>query len=356
MHKVMIHQSNYEDISSAVQRAFELFPVEITGKKVLIKPNVLRSSDVSEGIVTNPALVRAVVDKVEKLNPQSLIVGDNPGLMSYGANEQSFITTGLMDASKGYYRNIGNESVKLTFNPRFMEHLSVSKAVMDADVIISLPKFKTHGLAVVTGALKNSYGILPGAQKAALHKAAGNPHTFHEIIVEVFKIRPPDLFIVDAVVGMEGNGPASKELRDMGLVLASDNAVALDSVVATLMGCDPGKLRFLQKANEIGLGDYDLQRIEIIGKLSPIPDFKLPPLGGEAILNNAGIQASMSAKISLRPKVDEDLCTRCSTCVDQCPVSALSMDGENYPEVDPEKCITCFCCQEMCPEHAITLG
>lgn len=355
MHRVMIHQSNYENISIAVQRAFELFPLKIAGKKVLIKPNVLRSSAISEAIVTNPALLRAVVDKVETLNPESLVVGDNPGLMSYGANEQSFVTTGLMEASKGYYRNIGNESLKVKFNNVMMRSLSVSKAVMDADVIISLPKFKTHGLTVITGAIKNSYGILPGAQKAALHKAAGNPVTFHEIIVDVFKIRPPDLFIVDAVVGMEGNGPASKDLRDIGLVLASDNAVALDSVIARLMGCDPGKLRFLQKARELGLGDYDPANVEIVGRLDPIPDFKLPPLGGEAILNNAGIQASMAEKISLRPRVDRDLCTMCSTCVDQCPVSALSM-GEGMPEVDPDKCITCFCCQEMCPEHAITLG
>lgn len=355
MYRVMVQPCNYENVSGAVERSFQLFPVQIEGKKVLIKPNVLRSSDVTEAIVTNPALVRAVVEKVESLKPASLVVGDNPGLMSYGANEQSFIKTGLMEASKGYYRNIGNESVKLKFNPEYMESISVSKAVLDSDVIISLPKFKTHGLTVVTGAIKNSYGIMPGAQKAGLHKAAGTPERFHELIVDVFKIRPPDLFIVDAVIGMEGNGPASKELRDIGLVLASNNAVAIDSVIATLMGCDPGKLRFLQRAREFGLGEYDLSDIEIIGRLQPIPNFKLPPMGGEAIYNNEGIQEAMAGKIALRPKVDEQLCTACFTCVDQCPVSALSM-GEKTPKVDYDKCITCFCCQEMCPEHAIALG
>lgn len=355
MHRVMVRPSGYDNIAEAVEKAFELFPTDIKGKKVLLKPNVLRSSNVREGIVTNPALLRAVVEKVEKLGPASLVVGDNPGLMSYGANEKSFLETGLMDAAKGYYRNIGNESVQLKFNPEFMPVVSVSKAVMDADVIISLPKFKTHGLTVLTGAIKNSYGIMPGAQKAALHKAAGNPSRFHEVVVEVFRIRPPDLFIVDAVIGMEGNGPASPDLKDIGLVLASDNAVAMDAVIATLMGCDPDKLIFLRKARQLGLGDYDVSKMEIIGELKPIPDFKLPPLGGEALFSNAVIQDMMTRKIILKPKVDEDLCTGCGTCVDQCPVSALSMNVTS-PEVNPDKCITCFCCQEMCPEHAITLS
>ncbi len=354
MYKVMIQPATYENINQAVDKAFELFLKDVSGKKVLIKPNVLRSSDAKEGIVTNPAVLRAVVDKVETMGPASIVVGDNPGLFSYGANEESFEKTGLMEAAKGYYRNIGNDSMKLDFNPDFMPSVSISRAVMEADIIISLPKFKTHGLTVMTGAIKNSYGFLPGAQKAALHRAAGNPERFHEVVTEVFRLRPPDFFIVDAVVGMEGNGPAGVDLRNIGLVLASDNAVALDAVIATMMGCEPGKLRFLQKAQEFGLGSYDLEKVEVIGELKRIDDFKIPPLGGEAIFNNENIQTIMRNRTMLRPQADPDVCTGCGTCVDQCPVSALSM-GDQVPEVDPEKCITCFCCQEMCPVQAISL-
>ena len=148
--------------------------------------------------------------------------------------------------------------VKLSFNPDFVPMVSVSRAVLEADVIISLPKFKTHGLTVLTGAIKNSYGYLPGAQKAKLHKAAGSPERFHEMVVDVFNLRVPDFFLMDAVVGMEGNGPASPDLRDIGLILASDNGVALDGVMATMTGCDPGRLRFLQKAKKMGLGGLRL--------------------------------------------------------------------------------------------------
>lgn len=354
MSKVMIHPATYETVRNSVDKALDLFPLEFQGKKVLIKPNVLRSSETKEGIVTHPALLRAVVEKVETLGPASIVVGDNPGIFSYGANEESFEKTGLMEAAKGYYQNIGTDALRVDFNPDFMPTVSISRIVMEADIVISLPKFKTHGLTVMTGAIKNSYGYLPGAQKAKLHKAAGNPQRFHEVVVDVFRLRPPDLFIVDAVVGMEGNGPACPDLRDIGLIFASDNAVALDAVIATTMGCDPGRLGFLQKAKELGLGDYDLSKIEVIGELKILPNFKLPPLGGEAIFNNDALQAVIQGKTILRPEADPDLCTGCGTCVDQCPVSALSM-SDQVPQVDPNTCITCFCCQEICPEQAITL-
>jgi uncharacterized protein (DUF362 family)/Pyruvate/2-oxoacid:ferredoxin oxidoreductase delta subunit len=354
MSRVMIHPARYENVEQAVDRAFDLFPMPLQGKKVLIKPNVLRASEAQEGIVTNPAVLRAVVKKVESLSPAAIVVGDNPGLFDYGSNEASFSKTGLMDAAGAYYQNIGNDSLKIAFNPDFMSTVSVSRAVLDADVVISLPKFKTHGLTVVTGAIKNSYGILPGAQKAKLHKAAGSPERFHELVVEVFKLRVPDLFLVDAVVGMEGNGPASPELRDIGLILASDNAVALDAVIATMMGCDPGRLRFLQKAKQVGLGDYEISNIEIIGKLEKLANFKLPPLGGEAVMENEAIQSLIQHRTLLRPQADPQLCTGCGTCIDQCPVSALSMT-DDLPQVDDTVCITCFCCQEVCPEKAISL-
>lgn len=354
MSKVMIHPATYESVRQAVDQAFKLFPLDLQGKTVLIKPNVLRASEAKEGIVTHPAVLQAVVERAETLRPASIVVGDNPGLFNYGANEESFKKTGLMEAAKGYYQNIGNDSQKVDFNIDFIPTVSLSRIVLDADIIISLPKFKTHGLTIVTGAIKNSYGFLPGAQKAKLHKVAGNPERFHELVVDVFRLRVPDLFIVDAVVGMEGNGPASPDLRNIGQVLASDNAVALDAVIATMMGCGPARLRFLQKAKEMGLGEHDLNRHEIVGELKQLPDFKLPPLGGEAVSQNEAIQSTLHSRTLFRPQADPELCTDCGSCVDQCPVSALSMN-DHLPQVDAETCIICFCCQEICPEKAIIL-
>jgi len=355
MAKVMIHPARYDNVDEAVDRAFRLFELDLQGKTVLIKPNVLRAAKGEEAIVTHPAVVRAVIERVETTGPSSIVVGDNPGLFGYGANEEVFEKCGLMEAAKGYYRNIGTESKEVPFNADFVPTVSVSRIVLEADVVISLPKFKTHGLTVLTGAIKNSYGVLPGAQKARLHRVAGSPARFHEVVVDVFRLRIPDFFLVDAVVGIEGNGPASPDTRDIGLILAGDNGVAIDAVMATMMGCDPGRLKFLQKAREAGLGDYDMESIDIIGELERIPRFKLPPLGGDAAFNNKNIREMMHKRVLLRPQVDPELCTGCGTCIDQCPVSALSM-AKHAPAVDAELCITCFCCQEICPKKAIALS
>jgi uncharacterized protein (DUF362 family)/NAD-dependent dihydropyrimidine dehydrogenase PreA subunit len=354
MHRVMIHPASYQTCQQAVDRAFELFPQQIQGRKVVIKPNVLRISKADEHIVTHPSLLRAVVDKVASMSPSELIVGDNPGLFAYGQNKTSFEASGLLDAARGYYRNLGDFSTQLDFNPEFLPHVGVSTAIMEADILISLPKFKTHGLTVITGAIKNSYGILPGAQKARLHQIAGSPERFHELIVDVFRLRIPDLFIMDAVIGMEGNGPASPDLREVGMVLASDNGVAMDAVVARMMGLDPAVLGFLRKARNLGLGTFESDHIEIDGELPILPDFVLPPISGLGIANNPAINEMMQAKTRLLPRADSDLCTTCGACIDQCPASALYLAGD-IPRVHEDRCITCFCCQEICPEKAMTL-
>lgn len=116
MSKVMIHPATYAEVRPAIDRVFELFPLDLEGKKILTKPNVLRASEANEGIVTHPEVLRAVVAKVETLKPGAIIVGDNPGVFSYGANEESFRQTGLMEAAGGYYQNIGNDSQKVGFN------------------------------------------------------------------------------------------------------------------------------------------------------------------------------------------------------------------------------------------------
>ena len=355
MQRVMVHPATYEDCDTAVARAFALFAPDLAGRRVLIKPNLLRASAPEAGIVTHPAVLRAVVRETARRTPAEIVVGDNPGLFSYGANEAAFGETGLREAAGGYYRNIGTDTVQVPLKTSgFDGVVGVSRAVMEADVVISLPKFKTHGLTVITGAIKNSYGILPGAQKAMLHRAAGAPGPFHATILDVFKLRVPDLFIMDAVVGMEGNGPSCTDLRTVGCVLAADNAVAMDAVMARMMNLDPGRLAFLERAAAQGLGSHRAADIAVVGEMPIFEDYKLPPLGGEAIAGNAAVQEMICGRTLLRPKADPERCTGCGTCVEQCPVGALVLE-DDLPRVDRDLCISCFCCQEICPEQAMAL-
>lgn len=354
MHKVVIQRADYENCREAIDRIFASFALGVKGKKVLVKPNALRASDPEQGIVTHPAVVLAIVQKLEELDAAAIIVGDNPGMRYYGANEETFRQTGLMKAAKGYYRNIGNDGVEVNLVSDLVDRLTVSQAVLEADVVISVPKFKTHGLTIATGAIKNSYGIIPGALKANLHMKAGNALRFSELLVDVFSVKIPDLFIVDAVVGMEGNGPVSTELRHIGQILASDNAVALDATIVQMMGLDPRTVPFLEIAKQHGLGDYNMTSIDIVGDLAAIPHFKVPPWVEKASAIPGGQKERLLKLSRSRPHADEKLCTGCQTCVEHCPAEALSMVA-GLPSVDDERCIACFCCQEICPEMAITL-
>jgi uncharacterized protein (DUF362 family)/NAD-dependent dihydropyrimidine dehydrogenase PreA subunit len=357
MRKVMIHPASYQDCRAAVDRAFELFPVAIKGRKVVIKPNVLRAAYPEEAITTHPAVLEAVVRAVEARSAASIIVGDNDGLMAYGVNEASFAQCGLIAASCGHYKNIGLEAVDKPFDPAYGGgKVSISKDIAEADVFISLPKFKTHGLTCITGAIKNSYGLLLGAQKAQFHKLSGSPARFHDMLPEVYALRVPDLIIMDAVVGMQGNGPASTDLRYIGRILAADNGVALDAVVARMMGVDPAKIGFLRKAKAMGLGDYREDTITLDGTLTPIPDFKTPPVTEHLPAHRENLESLVDERLARRPLADPERCSRCGVCIEQCPQEALAFGDTGVPVVDAALCIACYCCQEMCPEKAMTLA
>jgi uncharacterized protein (DUF362 family)/NAD-dependent dihydropyrimidine dehydrogenase PreA subunit len=352
-HTVMLRQASYAACRAAVDSAFKLFPLPFTGKKVLIKPNALRKAAPEEAVTTHPAVLKAVVDRVLEDKPGALWVGDNPGLAGYGNNEDCFRATGLMEAAGEHYVNISNKSAAVPFALAGEGNIQVSSAVLEADIVISVPKFKTHGLTVLSGAIKNSYGILPGALKGRMHQRAGSPGGFQRMILEVFKLRVPDLFIMDAILGMQGNGPASKDLRHIGLIMASDNAVALDAVMAGMVGLDPGELPVLALAAAQGLGSFAKDDIRIDGEFKVLHDFSLPPMpeGGYAA---PGLQRYIDGSTAVSPVVNADLCIGCGECVDICPGKALAMEGE-LPRVDLGKCIQCYCCQELCPQKGIQL-
>lgn len=353
MNRIVTRKATYDNLKPVVDEIFSIFPLDIENKKVLIKPNVLRSSPPEEGITTHPALVKAVVEKVESMSPAEITVGDNPGITDYGANERSFAVSGIMKASKGHYRNIGLDVVHVPFGKYGYEYITVSRAVIDADIIISLPKFKTHGLTTISGGIKNSFGIIPGALKAKLHKAAGSQEEFGKLLVEVFKIRIPDLFILDGITAMEGNGPASRDLRNLGIIMASNNAVTLDGAMAYTILTFPRKITFLEEARLQGLGDYRWENIVIDGEINFITDFKLPPSVSTSYSNPVFME-TMRKKLSAIPVADYSLCTGCGICIERCPAAALHMEN-TVPAADAGKCITCYCCQELCPSKAISI-
>ena len=354
MSKVLILDCrDYGDVEDKIARIFEEFPGQWSGKKVLLKPNMLSNRPPERGVTTHPDIIRAATKWLLEAGAQ-VTVGDNPGSNGRGINERCAKGTGIADAALGCYKNISQEAVTVELKSRFTRQATVSKAVMDADILVSLPKFKTHGLTQITGAIKNAFGILVGGEKQRMHAVAGNYRNFAEVLVDIYQIRQPDLVIMDAIVGMEGNGPSSGDLRHIGKIIASDDGVAVDAVMATMMGKKPERIYLLKLAGLRGIGETDVSKLEIIGELDVIRDFRMPSTficqiaGG--ILNNRVYRSLTSHK----PFILTDKCKSCRVCLESCPAGAISIPGK-FPLIDRKTCIWCYCCQELCPNDAIEL-
>lgn len=355
MHRVLVARASYRDCRGAVEQALAAFPLPIRGRKVLVKVNSMNGAEPEEAIVTHPAVLRAVLESLDKMGAGEVAVGDNPGVNCYGKNEPTLRANCLGEVAGEHYVNLGREARAVPFYPEFVDQVFVSRAILDADVVISLPKFKTHIRVGVSCALKNNFGTLPGAQKANMHRRASTAVGLARALVEVYRLRPPDLVITDAILVMEGDGPYSRELRYLGLVLASDNGVAMDATVARMMGYDPAQLPLLRFAQEAGLGSYREDDIQVLGPWDPIPSFRrqaLEEVNSLVPIASTGLIAEVP---EFRPAVDAGKCDGCRICAVACPPGALTM-ANGLPQLEPALCVPCYCCQESCPQEAIVMG
>lgn len=343
-------RSTIEDIMSAKA------PKSLSGSTVLIKPNMVGPSEPELGHTTNPELVRAVVlaclDRGAKV-----IVGDNPGGVNRNSRNVAKVT-GILDASEGCFAPISERVVEFK-GAETGFRLIISKAVLDADYIINIPKFKTHLLLIVTGAIKNLYGYVAGACKAQLHLDAAMPEDFAKAICDIYEVRPPDLNIMDAITVIEGNGPChGGRQREVGKLLASTDALALDCIMAKMMGAEAGKMPVQEQARIRGFGNFYDDDIETCGELETIPDFKMPITYFTQSFSEEQMNeliklyppGMMITRTGVKPLQDADKCIECGDCADNCPAGALTLEPEFSIS---EKCITCFCCVELCTEGAL---
>ena len=200
--------------------------------------------------------------------------------------------------------------------------------------------------------MKNMYGVLPGGEKLMFHAAARARKDFAEAVVDVYSIRPPDLAVVDAVTAMEGDGPSGGHLRQVGLLLASDNPVAADAAAAGLMGVEARQVEHLAIAEERGLGPASPAHYFRDGDLSPVPGFRLPSTFRMGFMNALVNRVVFSFLHRSRLQVAADLCVDCGECREACPAGAIE-EGEEGCVINGDLCHQCFCCYEICPEGAV---
>jgi uncharacterized protein (DUF362 family)/Pyruvate/2-oxoacid:ferredoxin oxidoreductase delta subunit len=326
------------------------------GQTVLIKPNLLSAKDPSRAITTHPSVVRAVTEEVQRLGATP-ILGDSPGGVDRGI-KRVWENTKLAEVSgQTGARLIPFESsgVYRKTTPTGKTYY-IAKPVLDADVVISLAKLKTHTLTLMTCAVKNMFGSIPGFRKAAYHKEAPKPRDFAEVIVDIFSFAKPHLTLVDAVVAMEGDGPSSGDPKYLGLLLASTDAVALDMLAAQIMGFKDGEIDITRVAHQRGLGPKSFEDIQVLGdnpsELS-LPRFTLPSNRLIRMIPNFLLKL-VGPFVWVRPNIIDGNCINCNICVENCPTNTIRK-GEKRPYFDYSNCINCMCCHELCPEKAIYL-
>lgn len=322
------------------------------GMKVLIKPNMLGPHTPEEGVCTHPEFVRAAIRLVKKAGGD-VMVGDSPGTFFATHNpEEVFEKTGIGRVAKeeGVPSSAFDRSV-------IIDGIPVTRLVPDGHFILSLPKLKTHALTKMTCAVKNMFGMVTGVYKVQLHKGAPTPRDFVKRVADVYEIARPHLSIVDAIIGMEGDGPAWGELRNIGLVIAGGDGVSVDAAVSGLVGLKFEDDIVLNEVVRRGLGEGRMANIEILGEDIESARVKNFKFSQTACLSNTlpPAIARMGARLfNFVPQIDSGICRRCRACVESCPADAITVDKE-YSRIDLKRCMKCFCCYEICPHRAIKI-
>jgi len=353
--KVSIVKVEY-DVKAAVEEALELLGglkrFIRRGGRYLLKPNLFTTKRAEEGATTDMRIVLSLAELLREAGAEGFI-GECPAMAAYTQPDVVFEGLGvrrLCEEADVELRVLDRERPVRVEVPGgvVLREAWFPESALRADGIINIPKLKTHVLTKLTCAVKNLFGLQQGGSKARHHVATRNdPERFSHLLLDLYAaIRGRVLLnVVDAIVGMEGEGPGSGDPVKLGLIIAGDDAVAVDMVCTALIGWDPMEVGTNRLASERGLGPKSLEEIEVLG-LS-LDEARRPfkrPMGHSSL--EPFIKAFREI-ICL-----EDRCIGCGICVQICPGGALEMVGD-HPKFNGERCIQCFCCVELCPQGAL---
>ena len=357
-----------KEIFDALKKAVELAgDLDVAGKKVLLKPNILSDSAPGKAITTHPAFLEASIKLVREMGAKRILVGDSPGMQPPGFSGK---TCGLGDVTRkndAEWIDFTKEKVELSFpEGKLVKKFTLTHAINEADIIISLPKFKNHQLMYFTGAMKNQFGLIPSIAKSPYHARFKSRESFAAMLVDINLAVKPAYVFFDAVIGMEGPGPAAGNPRQLNLVMASSNLLAIDLAATSVVGYPPGEIPVNKEALSRKYWLSNIEEIEYPG-LSPkdvqILDFvKVPFKKSSSQFIDFLLPKSIRRwkdSIAPGPEINHEVCIRCGDCKRICSPEAISIAGEGKENsgkkiiIDYKRCIRCFCCHEICPVKAI---
>jgi uncharacterized protein (DUF362 family) len=255
------------DLSDVVFRGLTELGVDVSGLRVLLKPNMVEY-EAGAAINTHPLVIAGAADALRRAGARDVVVGEGPGHRR--DVEYLLSATGLHD----HLREIGVRFVDLNHDDvreveilggfTGLQSIALPASVLEADLLVSVPKLKTHHWAGMTCGMKNLFGVVPGAvygwPKNLLHFLG-----IDASILDLASTVRPGLTIVDGIVGMEGDGPIMGRPRPVGFVAIGTDVVSVDATCARVIGVDPHKLPYLDTAGR-SLGNADADRIDQIGE------------------------------------------------------------------------------------------
>ncbi|RMD58977.1 MAG: DUF362 domain-containing protein [Nitrospirae bacterium] len=346
---------NYSEVKRAIKESIYMLgginAFIRPGQRVLIKPNLLAASTPEQAIVTHPYVVRAVTELVIDVGAHP-IIGDSPAVGSFG---KILKKTGLLEALKDLnveIKEFTNSTTVEAAHP--FKKLELATDALEADVIINLPKLKTHRQMVLTVGIKNLFGCVVGMKKPQWHYRAGvNEEYFARLLVTIYQTLKPSLTIVDGILSLEGDGPGTSGIpRQLGVIMASTDALAIDITVSRMIGLEPETVPTNKAALSMLKDGKAFQReIKIEGILPTVSDFKLPDVT-HLFFGPFYTHKLLRSYFITKPFSDPALCRLCGECWKYCPAQVIT-PREKGVAIDYNRCIRCFCCVEVCPHRAM---
>ncbi len=362
----IVRTTEFPNLREAVQSCLSLIGTERikNAKSILLKPNCLLDKKIA---ASSPELIRSIIEVVQQFKKGQdfkMFIGDSPGLLAK-KSRAIFQNLGIMDVIQAtgvtYVEFDGSEppvQVQIPAGVRLKETL-IAKIVEDVDLIINIPKLKTHILSIYTGAIKNYWGTQPGGTKPRNHLKGTSTETFSEVLADLYShfAQKQNLVIMEAMEGMEGNGPSSGGMRPINVILGGYDPVAVDAVSVAVVGHDSmQEVPHLRMCTERNLGIGKLDEIAIVG--TPLSEVQLTKpfrFPNKQIAWASGLFGPLAYRFTKKiPSLRRSKCTRCGNCAKICPGGAIQLTP--YPHFNRKKCIQCLCCIESCPSEALRVG
>jgi uncharacterized protein (DUF362 family)/ferredoxin len=355
-----------------------------SGEKILIKPNLLSAVPPEKAATPHPAVFEALAKELLHIGV-SLAYGDSPATEAPDVAAKACGIAAVADSLDIPLADFINKQDQPLPEGKILRQLPLACGVAEADGVVSLGKLKTHALAGMTGVIKNLFGVMPGLRKANCHANYPEQELFCQMIVDIAAAIRPRLSVLDGVVAMEGNGPRNGRPRQVGVILAGADPVAVDAAGAFLIGMAEGSVLTTRLAAAAGLGESDLARVDACLIKAPAAgtaangsgtgaavcfgraaDLLVPYRVADFVPANRLQPAMALARfvgtpllrqfILNRPVIAAADCVRCGACTTSCPLQPKAIaltDPEKPPLYNYRRCIRCYCCQEICPTGAI---